>query len=280
MIPGKCFVLMPFSEPFNEYYSGIIAPSIRAAGFEPVRADEIYGTNAIIQDIFDSIREADVLIAEVTSRNPNVNYEMGVAHALNKPVIIISQSAEDIPFDYRHLRAIIYDTKRVNWASDLNTKIVNTLQNIKPTSMQFVTTLPIKSISINSIDIKHHGSYIRARVTGTVTPQVSGIRVWLLREDLLHSAGKFRVGGSPDFTDNSGNWQQLTNLWEAVRFRIHAIVTDPDSEELFKFYRMAFMSAREIYKAKVDPQADDFPGWPPLERLPTRLVSDYKEIVL
>jgi hypothetical protein len=145
--------------------------------------------------------------------------------------------------------------------------------------IQFTTTLPIKNISINSVDIKR-GTHISARVAGSVMPRAEGIRIWLLREDLLNSAGKYSVGASPDFTDKNGDWQQLINLWETVRFRIHAVVTDSDSEELFKFYRTAFVKAREIYKAKVDSQADDFPGWPHLERLPSKLVSDYKEIIL
>jgi hypothetical protein len=142
----KCFVLTPFSNPFNDYYKEILTPAIRAAGFEPVRADEIYGTNAIIQDIFEGIREARALVADVTGKNPNVNYELGIAHAFNRPVVIISQSVDDIPFDYRHLRAIIYDTKKIDWASELMSRITNTLQSITPSFLAFGNPLGIKRI--------------------------------------------------------------------------------------------------------------------------------------
>jgi hypothetical protein len=145
-MPNKCFVLMPFTDPFNDYHRNVLVPAIKAAGFEPARADEIYGTNAIIQDIFDGIRNSAALVADVTGKNPNVNYELGIAHALNRPVVIISQSIDDIPFDYRHLRAIIYDTKSVNWAADLKTKITTTLQGITPSFLSFGNPFGIKRI--------------------------------------------------------------------------------------------------------------------------------------
>jgi nucleoside 2-deoxyribosyltransferase len=63
-----------------------------------------------ISDVWDAINHAQVLIADCTDRNPNVFYELGVAHTLGKPVIQIAQSKDDIPFDVRHMRTIIYDS--------------------------------------------------------------------------------------------------------------------------------------------------------------------------
>lgn len=126
----KCFVLMPFSDLFDRYYKNILIPAIRDAGYDPIRADEIYGTRPIIDDIFRGIKEAEVLVADVSDKNPNVNYELGIAHTLKRPVIIISQRVEDVPFDYRHLRAIIYDTRQDDWARDLKSKITRTLQEV------------------------------------------------------------------------------------------------------------------------------------------------------
>ena len=123
----KCFVLMPFKEPFNSYYDLILKQAALDVGLEPIRADEIYGTRPIIEDIVKEIREASVLIAEVSGKNPNVNYEMGIAHTMKRPVVIISQSLDDIPFDYRHLRAIIYDTTKVGWDSSLKAQISKSL---------------------------------------------------------------------------------------------------------------------------------------------------------
>jgi len=126
----KCFVISPFGMPFDEYYQDIIAPAAKSVGLDVVRADEIYGVRPIMEDIVRGIVEANVIVAEVTTRNPNVNYELGMAHALGKPVVIISQSTDDIPFDYKHVRAILYDTKRAKWTTQLEKDLVATLQTV------------------------------------------------------------------------------------------------------------------------------------------------------
>lgn len=126
----KCFVISPFGRPFDEYYQNIIVPAARSVGLDVLRADEIYNVHPIMDDIVRGIVNTDVIIAEVTRRNPNVNYELGMAHALGKPVVIISQSVDDIPFDYKHVRAILYDTERSTWASSLGEKLTTTLQAI------------------------------------------------------------------------------------------------------------------------------------------------------
>ena len=87
----SCFVMMPFAAPHGEYYSKIYKPAIEKAGLRPVRADaEIFGTGKIIDQVWSGINAAKVLVAELTTRNPNVFYELGLAHALEKPVVLIS----------------------------------------------------------------------------------------------------------------------------------------------------------------------------------------------
>lgn len=124
----NCFVIMPFIDKLNEYYSKLIKPAVEKMNYTVIRADEIYGIKPIIEDITNEINNADFLIADVTGRNPNVNYELGYAHACNKNVIIISQTIDDIPFDYRHRRAIIYDITEVDWQNKLINSLVNTIK--------------------------------------------------------------------------------------------------------------------------------------------------------
>lgn len=126
-----CFVIMPFGNQFDDIYRDVLIPAIEAAGYKPVRGDSIYSVGPVIDDIFYEIQSASVLVADVTGKNPNVNYELGAAHALKKPVLIISQLMEDIPFDYRHLRAVVYDTQTVTWVNQLSKNIINTLQVVK-----------------------------------------------------------------------------------------------------------------------------------------------------
>ena len=126
----NCFVIMPFSSDFNHYYSEILKPTIEKCELTSIRADEIYGIKPIIDDIAECIINAEIIIADVTDKNPNVNYELGMAHTLRKNVIIISQRVEDIPFDYRHIRAIIYDIKKANWDTKLKYELTKTIKSV------------------------------------------------------------------------------------------------------------------------------------------------------
>jgi hypothetical protein len=93
-----CFVMMPFAEPIGGYYTSIYRPAIERAKLTAVRADaDIYGTGKIIDQIWKGIHAARVLVAELTDRNPNVLYELGLAHALYKPVVLISSNKDDVP---------------------------------------------------------------------------------------------------------------------------------------------------------------------------------------
>jgi hypothetical protein len=104
-----CFVLMPFNVKFNPIYKNVIKKTVMDFGLSCERADEIFGTGPIINDIAEHIQKARVLIADLTGRNPNVFYELGLAHAKDKDVILITQNLRDIPFDVRHYRCIVYE---------------------------------------------------------------------------------------------------------------------------------------------------------------------------
>jgi len=126
----SCFAIMPFKGEFNQYYIEIIKPTVESMNFQCIRADEIYNPNVVMKDVFEKIEKSKFLIADVTGKNPNVNYELGIAHALNKPVIIISQSIEDVPFDYKHLRICLYRTDKVNWVRDLELELKKFISSI------------------------------------------------------------------------------------------------------------------------------------------------------
>ena len=124
------FVLSPFGDPFDTIYPDHIKPTIEAiAGLRCLRADDIYDNRAIIEDIWQYTNEARILISELTDRNPNVFYETGIAHTIGKEVILITQSMDDVPFDLRHLRCIVYDyTPR--GMQNLEDNLKNTVVNI------------------------------------------------------------------------------------------------------------------------------------------------------
>ncbi|MBM3319243.1 MAG: hypothetical protein FJY73_01005 [Candidatus Eisenbacteria bacterium] len=127
----SCFVMMPFGEWFDKYYQQIYVPAIRAAGFEPVRADELFNTGTVVEQIWEQIGKSTVLLADLTGKNANVFYELGLAHAARKPVVFAAGQIDDIPFDLRHLRVIVYDVREPQWAATLSRQVTEFLKNAK-----------------------------------------------------------------------------------------------------------------------------------------------------
>lgn len=108
----RVFVIMPFKEPFDSLYKDVIRPVAEdELGFEIVRVDEIQAPGIILDDIQRQIAASHAVIAEISTQNPNVFYELGYAHALQKPAIILvrRENSNDVPFDVKSYRAIYYD---------------------------------------------------------------------------------------------------------------------------------------------------------------------------
>ena len=99
---------MPFAPEFDDVYRHFIRPVLKGAGFEVTRADESKGQKSIIKDIIEGIALADLIVADLTRTNGNVCYEVGIAHKERKPVILITQSIEDVPSDLKAYRVSEY----------------------------------------------------------------------------------------------------------------------------------------------------------------------------
>ncbi|MDQ3130853.1 MAG: nucleoside 2-deoxyribosyltransferase [Acidobacteriota bacterium] len=106
-----CFVLMPFSEEFDDVYRIGIKEACDKAGAYCERVDEQIFNEKILDRVYNQIAKADFLIAEMTGRNPNVFYEVGYAHALGKLTILLTQKEDDIPFDLKPFPHIVYGSK-------------------------------------------------------------------------------------------------------------------------------------------------------------------------
>lgn len=125
-----CFVIMPFGGWFDEYYSSVYKPAILAAGLEPHRADDLYRPSSIVNDIWAYTKESKVVLADLSGKNANVFYELGLAHALAKPVILVTDLMSDIPFDLRALRVIEYEKNAPDWGDDLREKIQDAIGEV------------------------------------------------------------------------------------------------------------------------------------------------------
>ena len=111
MVKPFVFILMPFEDTFNDIYQLGIKEAVNEAGGYCERVDEQVFEERILDRIYNQINKADFIIADMTGRNPNVFYEVGYAHALNKNVILLTSNAHDIPFDLKHHYHIIYNDK-------------------------------------------------------------------------------------------------------------------------------------------------------------------------
>lgn len=111
--PRLAFVLMPFTADLTAIYEAFVKPTIESPEFGLLcrRADDIKSNRTIIQDVWKSLCEARLVIADMSRLNPNVMYELGIAHTLGKETILIYQRGEEIkfPFDLAHIRRIEYD---------------------------------------------------------------------------------------------------------------------------------------------------------------------------
>ncbi|QHD95994.1 hypothetical protein HND96_11220 [Proteus terrae subsp. cibarius] len=111
-----CFVIMPIADSagyehghFMRVYRHLIKPACERAGFSPIRADDVSSSNMIVVDILKKIIESDIAICDLSSRNPNVLYELGLRQAFNKKTIIIKDKDTSSPFDVSGFRYTEYD---------------------------------------------------------------------------------------------------------------------------------------------------------------------------
>lgn len=117
----ECFVIMPISDPegyeeshFEEVYKAIVRPACEAADFKPHRADEGKASDVIQLDILARIIDAPIAICDLSSRNPNVFFELGLRQAFGKPVVLIQEIGTPRVFDISPIRAYEYDP-RLRW---------------------------------------------------------------------------------------------------------------------------------------------------------------------
>lgn len=102
----RCFVLMPFADKFREVYDNVYKIVCAANSIQCWRVDEISRPGSITRDIIEGIISADIVIADLTSRNANVFYELGIAHSIGNTTIMTAQSHDDVPFDIASYRVI------------------------------------------------------------------------------------------------------------------------------------------------------------------------------
>lgn len=142
------FVLMPFAQEYQAIYKAIVKKTVEADGLSCLRADDFYEARRIMEDIRRGIREATYLIADLSGRNPNVFYEVGIAHAEGKLPILLTQSMDDVPPRLKVLRCIVYNDS-LRGAKQLKVELAKVIQSLRQNS--FVTS-PLFESTDDQID--------------------------------------------------------------------------------------------------------------------------------
>lgn len=191
-----CFAIQPFdSGKFDKRFKETFAPAIRAAGFEPYRVDEDPGAEVLITSIEDGIRSAGVCLADITTDNPNVWFELGYAFAANRPVVMVcsDERTGKYPFDIQHRKVISYRTEAESDFKALSDAIVERLQVVAErdeTLQQIADAAPVAPVSgLSQIELT-----ILAVAAGAALPGI-GFSMWALQGD-AEKAGLSKTGVS------------------------------------------------------------------------------------
>ncbi len=129
--PDLVFVLMPFSEELEDLYFYGIRGCAERHGLTCKRADEILHDNEIMKMIVDHITRARLIVAEVSDPNPNVFYEVGWAHALEKPTVLVAREGSSLPFDISHINTVFYKNIK-----DLDSKLSQRFKSVTESGPQ------------------------------------------------------------------------------------------------------------------------------------------------
>lgn len=117
------FVIMPFAPEWNDHYELGVKPACEAAGATCARVDEQIFLERILDRIYAQIEAADLIVAEMTSQNPNVFYETGYAHGIEKPIILLTRTVDSIPFDLRQHPHVVYGNSIHQLRSELERRV-------------------------------------------------------------------------------------------------------------------------------------------------------------
>lgn len=156
------FVLMPFQTTFDDIYRLGIQAAAEKSGMIATRVDEqVFHNEGILERIYNQIEAADFIIADMTGKNPNVFYEVGYAHAKGKLCVLLTQRADDIPFDLRHHRHIVYGSS----ISSLKAKLTVDLVTLK-------AELSARENPVSVALAKIYGDLTRTKFSATAEIQI------------------------------------------------------------------------------------------------------------
>lgn len=229
---GRCCVFQPFDKAAHDKrYEDTVAPAIVAAGLEPYRVDRDDGAVIPIDTLHEEIRAATMCLADISTRNPNVMYELGYAIASGKDVVLISVApqAEKFPFDVQHRGIIPYS---LDSASDFDRLKIAITNRIKALLKKQVATQDIAAVSpVKSTDgLQPNEVAALALVMANVDSSSDSVSTHTIKQD-MEKAGYTRLATQLALTrlarmqlvepgedsDYNGNSFVSTECWKPAR---------------------------------------------------------------
>lgn len=181
---GTCFVIQPFDGgAFDKRYRDTIKPAIEASGLEPYRVDEDPAVNIPIDDIERGIREATVCLAEITTNNPNVWFELGFAIAAHKEVVLVCSDKREskFPFDVQHRSIIRYGTDSIQDYLLLGERITERIKALMQKEERFSQVMsPIAPLE----GLSQHEIVALVSVAENLDSPSDSVSAYVIRQDM------------------------------------------------------------------------------------------------
>ncbi|MFC7443983.1 hypothetical protein C7H62_2676 [Mesoflavibacter sp. HG96] len=155
----KAFVIIPFNPNFDDIYQIGIKETAKSLNVEAYRLDEELFDEGMLDKIYSEIENCDFIIADLSDKNPNVFYELGYAHALGKRCILTTQKADNIPFDLKHKRHIVYEDSIVKLKESLERNIKWIVEELKEENNN-----PFEISSKTEGDLSKTEDYAKAKI--------------------------------------------------------------------------------------------------------------------
>ena len=196
---NKCFVMMPISEQgdypeehFTKIYEQIFKPAIEDAGYQPYRVDENAISDHIINKIFSAIQECPMALCDLSNRNPNVLYELGLRQAYDKPVVLVQDEKTDKIFDISGISTVFYKSDRVfenviDAREKIKKAIIDT-KNGKKISMVKVVNAQIAKIPAENITIEDKMEIILSGISDSLKEIKDMNTRWLVENYKIRAA--------------------------------------------------------------------------------------------
>ena len=194
---GICFVIQPFDKgKFDKRYFDVYEPAIREAGIEPYRVDCDPSVSIPIEDIVNGIKRAEICLADITTDNPNVWFELGFAIAAGKEVVLLCSKERETryPFDVQHRTIIEYQTESASDFRNLEEEIIKRLRSL------LVKERTIQELASSSPLLVTEGlqgyqvATLALVLANSPNPEMS-VGVYIIRDD-MEKAGYSQVASS------------------------------------------------------------------------------------